>query len=137
MSCNCEWRDLHGSIVFARPIVFRFTRMPTPGPRIYKESGPEPLKETLAHLFAARGWGRRQARLHLEKAWAAAVGPEHAAQSRVVSIRRGILEVEVNNGILLQEFAHFHKRRLLEKMRSSLPGTTITDLRFKAGTWTN
>src|SRR2546430_12759404 len=108
--------------------------METPGARFYKESGPETLKEILSHLFTARGWGRRQGRLHLEKAWAAAVGEEHEVHTRVAGIRRGILEVEVNNGVLLQELAHFHKRRLLENLRSSLPGTTVTDLRFKAGT---
>jgi hypothetical protein len=110
--------------------------METPGPRIYQETGPETLKEILSRLFTARGWGRRQGRLHLEKAWAAAVGPEQAAQTRVAGLRRGILEVEVNNGVLLQELAHFHKRRLLETLRASLAGTTVTDLRFKAGTWT-
>ena len=99
--------------------------------------GPETLKEILSRLFTARGWGRRQGRLHLEKAWAAAVGPEHAAQTRVAGIKRGVLEVEVASGVLLQELAHFHKRRLLETLRASLPGTPLTDLRFRAGTWDN
>jgi predicted nucleic acid-binding Zn ribbon protein len=112
--------------------------MNTPGPRVYKpDPGPQPLKEILSHLFTARGWGRRQGRLHLEKAWAQAAGPEHAAHTRIAGLRRGTLEVEVNNGVLLQELAQFHKRRLLEALRSRLPDTTITDLRFKAGTWPN
>jgi predicted nucleic acid-binding Zn ribbon protein len=109
--------------------------METPGPRIYKESGPATLKEVLSQLFTARGWGRRQGRLHLEKAWAAAVGAEQEKHTRVVGLRRGVLEVEVNNGVLLQELAHFQKRRLLEAIRASLADTTITDLRFKAGSW--
>ena len=32
--------------------------------------GPEPLAEVLSRLFTARGWGRRQGRLHLANAWA-------------------------------------------------------------------
>ena len=44
-----------------------------------------------------------------------------------------MLEVVVGNGVLLQELAHFHKRRLLEQLRGRLPGTTVTDLRFRAG----
>ena len=32
--------------------------------------GPEPLSEVLSRLFAARGWGRQQDRLRLERAWA-------------------------------------------------------------------
>ncbi len=110
--------------------------METPGPRIYRDNGPETLKEILARLFTARGWGRRSGRLHLEKAWAAAVGKEYETQTRVAGLRNGILEVEVNNGVSLQELVHYHKRRLLEKLRAALPGTTVTDLRFKAGTWT-
>src|SRR5436853_715725 len=97
--------------------------------RLHKpEPQPEPLKEVLSRLFTARGWGRRQARLHLERAWEAAVGKEQAAHSRVLGLRRGILEVEVANAVLMQELAHFHKRRLLEALRASLPGTTLTDL---------
>src|SRR5947208_170180 len=90
-----------------------------------KCNGPELLGEVLARLFTARGWGRRQARLHLERAWAEAVGPEFAAQTRVVALRRGVLEVVVANAVLLQELAHFHKRRLLEGLRGRLPGPTL------------
>ena len=109
--------------------------METPGPRIHKEDGPETLREILSRLFTARGWGRRQGRLHLDKAWAAAVGAELAKNTRVCGYRRGILEVEVSNGVLLQELAQFQKRQLLEAVRSGLADTTITDLRFKAGSW--
>ena len=97
------------------------------------DQGPELLGEVLCRLFTARGWGRRQGRLHLEKAWAEAVGPEHAAHTRVGALRRGVLEVVVDNAVLLQELAHFHKRRLLEALRPRLPRTPLTDLRFRAG----
>jgi len=100
------------------------------------EPGPERVGEVLSRLFAARGWGRRQARLQLEKAWEDAVGARHATHTRVVNLRRGILEVEVNNGILLQELSHYHKRHLLQQLRQRLPNLTVTDLRFRAGTWT-
>ena len=100
----------------------------TDGPK-----GPETIGEVLARLFTARGWGRRQDRLHLERAWAEAAGPEYAAQTRVAGLRRNVLEVVVGNAVLLQELAHFHKRRLLEALRGKLPGTPLTDLRFRAG----
>ena len=95
--------------------------------------GPELLGEVLSRLFAARGWGRRQDRLRLEQAWEQAAGPDHAAHTRVNGLRRGVLEVVVGNAVLLQELAHYHKRRLLEGLRRQLPGLTITDLRFRAG----
>ena len=99
------------------------------------DPGIEPLGEILARLIAARGWGRRQARLHLERAWAAALGPEHEPHTRVLGLRRGVLEVEVNSPVLLQELASYHKRQLLAKLRESLPNHPLTDIRFKAGTW--
>src|SRR5437016_5520485 len=88
-------------------------------------AGPELLKEILSRLFTARGWGRRQERLHIEQAWAAAVGPEIESQTRVLGLRRGVLEIEVANAVLLQELAHYHKRRVLEQLRGRLPGTPV------------
>ena len=105
------------------------SRKPKPDGR----SGPELLGEVLARLFTARGWGRRQGRLHLERAWAEAAGPIHAAHTRIGALRRGVLEVMVDNAVLLQELAHYHKRRLLEALRKRLPNTSLTDLRFRAG----
>jgi hypothetical protein len=96
-------------------------------------SGPELLKEILGRLFAARGWGRRQERLHIEKAWADAVGSELEPHTRVLNLRRGVLEVEVDNAVLLQELAHYHKRRLLAQLRGRLEGTPVNDLRLRAG----
>src|SRR5580698_7954228 len=101
-------------------------------PRIHKpEPGPEPIKEVLARLFAARGWGRRQARLHLERAWSEAVDPGHEPHTRVLGLRRGVFEVEANSAVVVQELMHFHKRRLLETLRAKLPGQAIKELRFK------
>jgi predicted nucleic acid-binding Zn ribbon protein len=95
--------------------------------------GPERLSEILSQLFTARGWGRRQDRLRLEQAWAEAAGPEMAKQTRVNGLRRGLLEIEVGNGVLLQELAQFHKRRLLDQLKKKLAGVPLKDLRFRAG----
>jgi predicted nucleic acid-binding Zn ribbon protein len=97
--------------------------------------GPEPLSEVLSRLFAARGWGRQQERLRLERAWAEAVGPEYAGVTRVSGFRRAVLEVEVKGAVPMQELSQFHKRKVLERLRKVLTGVTIADLRFRAGTW--
>jgi predicted nucleic acid-binding Zn ribbon protein len=97
--------------------------------------GPEKIGEILSRLFAARGWGRKQDRLRLERAWADAVGPDFAPQTRVAGIKRNVLEVEVKGAVLLQELAQFHKRRLLEALRKTLAGVPVVDLRFRAGAW--
>src|SRR5207302_1742614 len=97
--------------------------------------GPENLGEILARLFTARGWGRRQGRLHLERAWSEAVGADYAPHTRVLGLKRGIFEIEANSAVLVQELMHYHKRRLLEALRAKLPGQTIKELRFKVGTF--
>src|SRR5262245_14057309 len=97
--------------------------------------GPELLKEVLSRLFTARGWGRRQERLHLEVAWEEVAGSEFKAHTRVAGLRRGILEIEVDNAVLLQQIVHFHKRRLLEQLLGRLPGCALKEIKFRAGTW--
>lgn len=97
--------------------------------------GPENLSDILGRLFTARGWGRKSARAQLEAAWADAAGPELTADTRVLVLRRGVLEVEVRTGVLMQELAQFRKRPLLEAVRKRMAGTTVTDLKFRAGAW--
>lgn len=103
---------------------------------MFERQGPEPIAEILSRLFAARGWGRRQDRLRLERAWAQAAGPDITPHTRLGALRRGVLEIEVRNASLMQELAQFHKRKLLQQLRTGLPGVTISDLRFRAGVWT-
>ena len=97
------------------------------------EHGPERLSEVLSRLFIARGWGRQQERLNLERVWAEVAGAEIARHTRPGSIKRSVLEIEVGNGALMQELAGFHKRRLLEAMKRKLHGVVLKDLRFRAG----
>ena len=104
--------------------------------RIYQpDPGPEKLGDILGRLFAQRGWGRRSARQQLEQAWAKVVDPAHEPHTRVMALRRGTLEIEVNDSVLLQELSSFHRRKLLEKVKAELPSSAIKELRFRAGTW--
>lgn len=98
------------------------------------DRGPEPLREVLSRLFTERGWGRRQERTRLETAWVDVAGQEIAQQTRVGAVKRGVMEIEVGNGALLQELAGFHKRRLLDALKAKLTGVPLHDLRFRAGT---
>jgi predicted nucleic acid-binding Zn ribbon protein len=100
-----------------------------------EDRGPENLSDVLARLFTARGWGRKSERVRLEAAWAEAIGPERLPDTRVGGLRRGVLEIEVRTGVLMQELAQFHKRALLAVLRTKLPGTPVTDLKFRAGAW--
>jgi predicted nucleic acid-binding Zn ribbon protein len=97
--------------------------------------GPENIGDILSRLFTSRGWGRKNERLRLESAWADAAGEPLLKDTRVVVLRRGVLEIEVRNAVLLQELTQFHKRGLLGKLRKSLPCVTLSDLKFRAGAW--
>jgi predicted nucleic acid-binding Zn ribbon protein len=97
--------------------------------------GPEKVADILGRLFASRGWGRKNDRLRLESAWAEAAGAELLRDTRLLGVKRGVMEIEVKNAVLIQELTQFHKRGLLIKLRKALPGVTLTDLKFRAGAW--
>lgn len=99
------------------------------------DRGPENIGDILGRLFTSRGWGRKNERLQLEAAWAAAAGETLIKDTRVLAVKRGVLEVEVRNAVLVQELTQFHKRGLLGKLRKSLPGMTLADIKFRAGAW--
>src|SRR3954451_15850154 len=91
--------------------------------------GPKPLAEILGELFAARGFGRLRALKELEDAWNAAVGEPGCRQARVGEVRRGVLDVTVDQPTLLEELAAFQKPSLLAALRRDVPETVIHDIR--------
>jgi hypothetical protein len=97
--------------------------------------GPENLSDILGRLFTSRGWGRKNDRIRLETAWAAAAGEALLKDTAVLALKRGVLEVAVRNATLLSELTNFHKRGLLAKLRAAMPGVTLTDLKFRAAAW--
>ncbi|MGE3803679.1 MAG: DUF721 domain-containing protein [Gemmataceae bacterium] len=113
--------------------------MPRPGPKRSSswvpDQGPELLREIVGRLVSARGWGRRQGQLKYERAWEEVAGVKLATHSKMHGFRRGVFEVLVDSAVAQHEL-NFHKRKLLEQLRKQLPGTSIHDLRFRAGTWT-
>jgi len=98
------------------------------------DRGPEPLSEVLSRLFTARGWGRSQERLRLERIWSEVCGADVAPYTRVGALKRGVLEIEVGTSALLHELVSFHKRRLLERLKGKLTGVPLRDLKFRSGT---
>jgi hypothetical protein len=98
-------------------------------------NGPEKIADILGRLFTSRGWGRKNERMRLETAWVEAAGEQLIKDTRLMGIKRGVMEIEVRNAVLIQELTQFHKRGLLGKLRKSLPGVTLTDIKFRAGVW--
>lgn len=96
--------------------------------------GPENIGDILGRLFMARGWGRKNDRMRLETAWTEAAS-EFVKDTRLMGMKRGVMEIEVRNAVLIQELTQYHKRGLLGRLRKSLPGVTLTDIKFRAGVW--
>lgn len=82
--------------------------------------------------MARRGYGQEQSPRERDTVWAAVAGRTLAAHSRVVGLRRGILEVVVRNSATLQEVT-FQKTQLLQRLIEQLPDENIKDLRFRVG----
>ena len=99
------------------------------------DKGPEKVGDVLGRLFTSRGWGRKNDRVRLESAWAEVAGAELLRSTRLLGMKRGVLEVEVKNAVQMSELAQYHKRGLLAKLRKLLPGVTLTDIQFRAGAW--
>ena len=97
------------------------------------KDGPESIAEILARLFLQRSWGGTQRQHRLAEAWAKAAGPEIAKKTEPLALRRGIMEVAVADGILLQELANFRKKALLAALQKALESETVKDIRFRTG----
>lgn len=70
----------------------------------------------------------------LGELWRTLVGAETAGKSRIVSLKVGVLMIEVANSGLGQELSVYLKRDLLKKLRAE-SGLKITDLRCRVGGW--
>jgi len=94
---------------------------------------PERLSQAVTDLIALRGWARVRGNAQLAEAWksvAGAAGATVASGTRVVGIRRGVLQVAVANSPLLCELAAYHKVTLLAAFSRDHPELKIRDLKF-------
>jgi hypothetical protein len=89
-------------------------------------------------LIALRGWAQVRGQARLAEAWKAAAarlgspksGASIAAATRVLGIRRGVLQVAVGNSPLLSELAAYHKPSLLAALSRECPELNVRDLKF-------
>lgn len=93
--------------------------------------GPQHLSDVLAELIALRGLSRRRADTQLQEVWANVVDERVALQTRVLGIRRGVLQIGVSNAALLSELVGFQKSSLLNTLQREHPDLQIGDLKFR------
>jgi predicted nucleic acid-binding Zn ribbon protein len=91
---------------------------------------PDRISQAVTDLIALRGWARVRGDAQLAEAWERIAGAAVASGTRVVGIRRGVLQVAVGNSPLLSELAAYHKGTLLEAFSRDHPELKIRDLKF-------
>ena len=72
---------------------------------------PQRLSQAVSDLIALRGWAQVQGHARLDQAWKAAAGASIAASTRVLGIRRNVLQVAVGNSPMLKGTSHSTLRR--------------------------
>jgi predicted nucleic acid-binding Zn ribbon protein len=94
---------------------------------------PKAIKDVLAQLITARGYGRIQATTDFTVAWRKAAGDTLAPYTLPGRLKRGLLEVTVTNSIVIQEL-NFQKEQILATLREQCPDAKIRDVKFRIGT---
>lgn len=95
------------------------------------ESGPAKIGDLLSTILAKYGYANRTAQEELERAWRQAASDRIQKHTRIGSVRRGVLEVFVDNAVLLQQLESYHKEELLAKLREVVRHSSVESLRFR------
>lgn len=96
----------------------------------HAEQGPRPLSELLSQVVALRGLARFQGDAQLQEIWSAVAGPQFAASTRAIAIKRNVLQIAVRNAPLLSELVAFHQHLFKATLREKYPHLKIRDLKF-------
>ena len=63
--------------------------------------------------------------------WKQVVDERTAERTKVLGLKRGVLEVGVTNSALLNELVSFQKTVLLDRLKAEHPEQNIKDIRFR------
>ncbi|WP_437187145.1 DUF721 domain-containing protein [Planctomicrobium sp. SH668] len=99
--------------------------------RPYDTSEPDTLNSVLSKLFAAKGYGRVQGDRQLHEIWRKVAGEDLSRETKVLSLKNGVLQIGVSSSALMSELAAFGKQELLERLQSDHADLRIKDLKFK------
>ena len=103
--------------------------------RQWRPRMPDRISHVVNRLARRRGYFQDLTDSNWSEVWLNAAGSRLAKMTRVGRLRRGVLEIYVENSTTLQELA-FEKSRLLKKMRLAMPEARLDDLKFRLGATT-
>lgn len=92
---------------------------------------PTHLSTAISELIAVRGLARVRGDEQLKSAWKEVAGPAIAGKTRVLNLRRGVLQIGVAHAALLSELVSFHKAALLRTLKQQHTDLKIRDLKFR------
>lgn len=93
--------------------------------------GPQGLQDSLREVIARRRIGRVLVAQELSQLWLKCVESSVGDRTRVVSLRNGILLIEVSDSVLRSELASFQARSIQKKLVSLRPDLEIKSLKFR------
>lgn len=92
--------------------------------------GPQRLSAALSELITLRGLARARSNGQLEDIWKRVVDPNWGERTRVMGIRRGVLQVAVDSAPLRSELETYHKADLLRAIQDIAPHLNLRNLKF-------
>lgn len=92
---------------------------------------PQPLAVALSELITRRGLARVRGESQLAEVWAKCIDGQWQDRTRVIGIRRGVLQVAVANAPLRSELQAFHKAAILATLQQTAPQLRIRDIKFQ------
>ena len=93
---------------------------------------PKRPADILGKLMARKGYAQTQTSNELEVTWNEIVGPKWKNETKVGTIRQGVLEIMVSSSAVNQQLG-FKKKQLLAELQTRLPKNNLKNLRFKLG----
>lgn len=93
--------------------------------------GPKRIGELVSKVLVTTGGTALVARMELEEAWRSVVDERTQARTQVGQLRRGVLEILVDQPALLAELEGFQKETLLAQLKEKVKHSAIRGLRFR------
>jgi predicted nucleic acid-binding Zn ribbon protein len=93
---------------------------------------PRSIGSVLSKVVLAKRYACVETSEQLKRVWAELVGPDTAARSQAMGVKRGQFEIVVAHSAMAQQLS-FQKVKLMAGLRAALPEIKIDGLRFKVG----
>jgi len=93
--------------------------------------GPVGIGDPLREVLARRKIGRLLQSQELINLWSDSVDEQIAKQTKVISLKNGVLHIEVSDSVLMSELANFHKRQIINRLKKKRPEMEIRNLKFR------